>query len=204
MTVFGGYNDTQSFADVWVLSNANGLGGTPAWTKLSTSGGTPNGVGNGTAVYDPVNNIMIVFGGVNFASTAGTNAVWALSHANGLGGAPHWTNIVANGATGSPSKRLVHTAVYDVANNRMIIFGGSAFTTTAFPGYNDAWVLANANGLAGTPVWTNLNPTGIKPAVRYDHAAAYDAVNNVMIVFSGVNLDAQFYITWVLSHANGL
>jgi hypothetical protein len=34
------------------------------------------------------------------------NAVWTLSHANGLGGTPQWTNIVANGAAGSPPLRF--------------------------------------------------------------------------------------------------
>ena len=204
MIIFAGYDLTQSFNDVWVLSNANGLGGTPAWTKLSPSGGPPKGIGSSSAVYDPVNNIMTVFGGLNSTFTADTNAVWTLSHANGLGGTPHWTNIVANGATGSPVRRSTHTAVYDAANNRMTIFGGLNDFAAGFLGYNDAWVLANANGLGGTPIWTKLNPTGTKPAVRFDHTAVHDAVNNLMIVFAGINPDAQFYITWVLSDVNGL
>ena len=41
-----------------------------------------------------------------------------------------------------PSPRNVHSAVYDTATNRMIIFGagGNGFS-------NDVWVLTNANGL---------------------------------------------------------
>jgi len=115
-------------SDVWVLSHANGLGGTPAWTKLLPSGGPPSGVAGSSAVYDPTNNIMTVFAGINHAATAATNGAWTLSHANGVGGTPQWTNIVANGAAGSPAKRESPTAVYDVANNRMIIFGGRSFT----------------------------------------------------------------------------
>lgn len=111
---------------------------------------------------------------------------------------------MANGATGSPYRRDTHTAAYDVTHNRMIIFGGAPFSCPGFWGFNDAWVLANANGLGGTSTWTKLNPTGIKPGIRFDHAAVYDAVNNLLIVFAGVNLDAQFYITWVLSDASGL
>ena len=199
MTIFGGETPNDS----WVLSNANGMGGTPAWTKLSPTGGPPKGTVAASAVYDPANNIMTVFGGAN-PLIADTNAVWTLSHANGLGGTPHWTNIVANGALGSPAKRDAHTATYDVANNRMTIFGGLNEFASGFVGFNDAWVLSNANGLGGTPAWTKLNPTGVKPGVRWFHTAVYDAVNNLMIVFAGVNLDAQFYITWVLSDANGL
>ena len=204
MTIFGGSTLTQSLSDVWVLSNANGLGGTPTWTQLTPSGGPPQGVYAASAVYDAVNNIMIVFGGSNFAVTKDTNAVWTLSHANGLGGTPQWTNIVPNGAPGSPSKRSNQTAAYDAANNRMIIFGGLNDFSTGFAGYNDTWVLDNANGIGGPSVWTRLNPTGTKPGVRWNHTAVYDAANNLLMVFAGINTEAQFYITWVLSHANGL
>jgi hypothetical protein len=205
MTIFGGGDNTQSFSDVWVLSNANGLGGTPVWTQLSPGGAAPMGVFASSAVYDPANNIMTVFGGLNLAGTAATNGVWTLSHANGLGGAPQWTNIVANGKAGSPPKRAAHTAVYDVANNRMIIFGGTAFSGKfSFSGYNDIWVLAFANGLGGTPAWTKLKPPGLAPGPRVAHTAVYDAINNRMMVLSGDNADAVYYVVWVLSHANGL
>src|SRR5713226_4124806 len=118
---------------------------------------------------------------------------------------PQWTNIVANSAAGSPTKRISHTAVYDTANNRMIIFGGEAFSGRfSISGFNDVWVLANANGLGGTPVWTRLKPSGLAPGTRFGHTAVYDAINNRMMVFGGENLDAVFYVTWVLSHANGL
>jgi hypothetical protein len=205
MIIFGGGNLTLDFSDVWVLSNANGLGGTPAWTHLSPGGSPPTGVFSSSAVYDPANNIMTVFGGANLPFTAYSNGVWTLSHANGLGGTPQWTNIVANGAPGSPAKREAHTAVYDTANNRMIIFGGAAFSgPSSISGFNDVWVLTNANGLGGTPVWTRLRVSGLAPGTRFSHTAVYDAINNLMMVFGGENLDAAYYITWVLSDANGL
>jgi hypothetical protein len=34
----------QVFNDVWVLTNANGLGGTPAWLELTPTGGPPQHV----------------------------------------------------------------------------------------------------------------------------------------------------------------
>jgi hypothetical protein len=205
MIVFGGGDLTQNFSDAWVLSNANGLGGTPVWTQLSPGGLLPKGVRGSSAVYDPANNIMTVFGGENLARTASSNGVWTLSHANGLGGAPQWTNIVADGTAGSPTKRWEHTAVYDTANNRMIVFGGGALSgQAAYGGFNDIWVLANANGLGGTPVWTRLKPSGVAPGTRYSHTAVYDATNNRMMVFGGENADAVYYVVWVLSHANGL
>ena len=132
--------------------------------------------------------------------TADTNGVWTLSHANGVGGTPQWTNIVANGAAGSPAKRESPTAVYDVANNRMIILGGGPLSGGSF---NDVWVLTNANGL-GTPAWTKLRPTSVLPGTRYFTSAVYDAINNQMMVFAGTNDEAAYLVTWVLSDANGL
>lgn len=146
---------------------------------------------------------MTVFAGVNSAVTAVTNGVWTLSHANGVGGTPQWTNIVANGAPGSPAKRQDSPAVYDVANNRMMIFGGDSFTFP-FGGFNDVWVLSHANGLGGTPAWVKLRPTGVLPGTRYFHTAVYDAINNQMMVFGGDNNEAVYFVTWVLSDANGL
>jgi hypothetical protein len=205
MTIFAGSNDAQDFRDVWVLSHANGLGGAPAWTQLSPSGTAPLSSYFPSAVYDSVNNIMTVFGGANAADTACVNGVWTLSHANGLGGTPQWTNTVANGAAGSPSKRFIHSAVYDPASNRMIIFGGDAFAGTAsYTGFNDVWVLTSANGMGGASTWIKLNVSGLKPGTRGGHTAVYDATNNKMMVFAGGNFDANFYDTWVLSHANGL
>jgi hypothetical protein len=143
---------------------------------------------------------MTVFAGINHAVTTDTNGVWTLSHANGMGGTPQWTNIVANGAPGSPAKRESPTAVYDVTNNRMIIFGGGPLLGGSF---NDVWVLSHANGL-GTPAWTKLRPTGVLPGARFFTSAVYDAINNLMMVFAGDNDEALYLVSWVLSDANGL
>jgi len=209
LIVFGGGSGSTIFTDVWVLSNANGLGGAPAWSQLSPGGAPPPGGYNASAVYDSTNNILIVFAGYNLAPKSPLgfvlyNGVWTLAHANGLGGAPHWTNIGANGAPGAPGKRNGGTAVYDSGNNRMIIFGGGSFTPEEAPGYNDTWVLSGANGLAGTPVWTKLRPSGAAPGQRGSLPAVYDAANNRMVIFAGASDDAQYYSAWVLTGANGL
>jgi Kelch motif len=211
LIIFGGNNEVQTFDDVWVLSNANGLGGTPAWTQLSPSGGPPLGVDGSSAVYDSAHNTMIVFAGSYFTqkhSVKVTNAVWTLSHANGLGGTPRWKNIVANGAAGSPAKRASHSAIYDAANNRMTIFGGESQGTSSFPlpDLADLWVLINANGLGGKPTWTKLRPTATgKPPSRRDvPTVVYDASNNRMILFAGEDYDAVYFSPWILTDANGL
>src|SRR6266478_8550976 len=42
--------------DLWVLTNANGQGGTPAWIQLTPTGGPPPPRFLHATVYDPVNN----------------------------------------------------------------------------------------------------------------------------------------------------
>jgi hypothetical protein len=204
MIVYGGDNQQVTFSDTWVLSNANGLGGTPAWTQLFPSGGPPKGQDSPSLVYDSTNNILIEFAGTGSDFGADTNSVWTLSHANGLGGSPVWKKTMANGAAGAPPKRDGHVAAYDAANNRMIIFGGNANTATGFPQLNDAWVLAHANGIGGKPQWRKLRPSGIKPGGRTAHVGGYDAANNRLIIYGGGSWDADFFSTWVLTGANGL
>ena len=199
----GGGNGCATFPDVWVLSHANGLGGTPNWTQLSTTGGPPPGQYFSTAVYDSANNVLTVFGGTGLlGTTCGlTNAVWALSHANGTGGTPVWTNLVPQGAPGAPSNRQATFAIYESSSNTMTIFGGSARNKAL----NDSWVLSHANGIGGTSTWTKLSPSGQqKPvaATRWNNGGI-DSVNNRMIMFGGGFSEGPLWSTWVLTDANG-
>jgi hypothetical protein len=184
----------QTYSDAWVLTNANGLGGTPAWTQLSTVGGPPPGQDNATGIYDSVTNRLVVFGGIPNQGFHATNAVWVLSNANGHGGTPTWTNLVAEGAPNSPPVRASATAVYDVNSNRMFVFGGASDTTS----YNDTWVLVNANGLGGIPAWTHLTPNGGLPMARSRAAGGFDVSSDRMILFGGESASGNFLNdTWV-------
>jgi hypothetical protein len=211
MIVYSGEtnNGNTAFSDVWVLSNANGLGGTPAWTQLSPTG-TPDAIDGNTAVYDPSSNKMIVFSGGDFL-----NSVWTLSNANGLGGTPVWTNLIPNGTAGSPAGRWTAQAIYDSTNNRMTIYGGNIDAGITSPSdydyvaAGDVWVLTNANGSGGSPTWTQLHPKvagdkNIPPAPREFFSAVYDTTTNSMIVFGGETIEGIYLSSWVLSHANGL
>jgi hypothetical protein len=210
MIVYSGEGaGSVSLSDVWVLSNANGLGGTPAWTQLSPTGSTPDAKDESAAVYDPTTNTMTVFGGYSFV-----NSVWTLSNANGLTGTPAWKNIIANGAAGAPRARYGAQAIYDPASNRMTIFGGVGDFGPTNPDldvgmFNDVWVLANANGSGGAPSWTQLHPKfngdGVMtPGARMWFSTVRDPNTNSMIIFGGIAFEAAYGSPWVLSHANGL
>jgi hypothetical protein len=199
----GGGSVCSTFPDVWVLSHANGLGGTPNWIQLSTSGGPPPGQYFSTAVYDSTNNVLTVFGGIGLLGTQCgqlTNAVWALSHANGTGGAPVWTNLVPQGTQGAPSNRQATFAIYEPDTNTMTIFGGS----TTNGAVNDTGVLSHANGIGGPSTWTRLafaQPIPV-PATRWNNGG-FDSVNNRMIMFGGSFSEGPLWSTWVLIDPSG-
>lgn len=179
MTIFAGQNCFSTlFNDTWVLTNANGLGGTPTWTQLATAGMPPSPREISGAGYDAGTNRMIVFGG---ASTGGLlSDVWVLTNANGLGGTSTWIQLSPSGT--GPAARSRHSTVYDPATNTLIIFGGGGAGSTEF---GDTWALSNANGVGGTPTWTQVLPSGTLPLPREGHSAVYDPVNNRLVLFGG-------------------
>ena len=202
MIVVGGVSENHvSHNEVWILSNANGVGGTPTWTLLSPTGGPLPTRGNHSAVYDPGTNRIIVFGGFpGGASDLAFGDVWVLTNANGLGGVPQWMQL---SPTGGGPNLAEHTAIYDPSTNRMTVFGGCSGTPSNCGNFvsNNVWVLTNANGLGGTPQWIQLSPGGVLPTARTLHSAVYDPSSNTMIIFGG-----NLYLndTWVLTSANGL
>ena len=208
MIVFGGLDGgsgcyaSQCLNDVWVLTHADGTGGSPVWAQLSTTGGPPSARGFQASAYDAANNRMIIFAGdPNIGFCSGTvNDTWVLANADGMGGTPTWTQLSPTG--GPPALGQGSSAVYDPATNRMTVFGGNVTACGAIS--NVVWVLTNANGLGGTPVWTQLSPTGTITAREY-HSAVYNASSNRMIVVDGCsNAACPLNEVWVLSNANGI
>lgn len=121
MIVYGGPTGTE----VWVLSNANGLGTeAPSWIKLIAAGPLP-ALHSRKPLYDPRRNVLSV------AGTTPLAGAWELSHANGLGGTPEWTHIALllprNEATPSvppPDGRTGYSEVYDSSSLTLIVCGG--------------------------------------------------------------------------------
>jgi hypothetical protein len=198
LIVFGGSNCASGYLnDVWVLSNANGQGGTAVWTQLNPSGAAPQARESGTAVYDASANTLTIYGGD--AGGSPFDDVWILSNANGNGGTPSWKQASPSGT--APAARTGHSATYDSATDRMTIFGGTTGSTTLA----DAWVLTNASGTGGTPAWQKITTTGTAPSVSY-HSAAYSASKNELYVFAGESSQDKLQANnhaFTLNGANG-
>lgn len=167
MVVFGGQDDTSILDEVWILT----LGPSPAWSQI-TPAGPPPARFNHTAVYDPGGQRMIVFGGSDGISLP-LSDVWALS----LSGAPGWSLLTP---AAGPAGRQDHSAIHDLAGQRMIIFGGDDGGVGGDAFANDSWALS----LGASPAWSLLTPAG-PPSRRSAHTAIYDAANLRMVLFSG-------------------
>ncbi|MEQ1832386.1 MAG: kelch repeat-containing protein [Candidatus Eisenbacteria bacterium] len=178
---FGGTGPNGNSNETCVLDQ----GGDPVWAVFPTPAASrPVARYGHSAVYDPVRDRMLVFGG---NSTSGVrNDVWSLS----LSDPPNWTQPGTLGTP--PPPRWGAAAIYDPVRDRLLIMGGN----TSAGRLNDVWELA----LSGTPTWTQLTPTGTPPSTRWGHSGVYDAVNDRMLVFGGSTTPASNQL-WALSLA---
>jgi hypothetical protein len=175
MILYGGYDGTNTFSDVWGLSTA-----TQRWTRLTSSGSPPQRTGH-SAIYDPESDRLLLFGGNR--GTTDYSDVWAVSN---LGGTLAWTQLAPSG--GPPAARNGHSAVYDSRRDRMIIYGGTDASNQTF---GDTWAL----DLAGNQ-WSQVDDGSSGPPARSQHVAVYDSLNDRMLIFSGW---AQSDDLWALS-----
>ena len=176
--IFGG-KGPAALNNVWELS----VGGPPAWSQISPSGTPPHGRYGHSAIFDPVRNRMIIFGGTYYGPSFNLlNDVWALS----LAGPPAWTPLAPLGT--APAARYWHAAIYDPVRDRMLVFGGNGGSRL-----NDVWELS----LSGTPTWTQLSPGGTPPSARDGASAIYDPVRDRMVLFGGYST-TYLRDTWAL------
>jgi hypothetical protein len=105
--------------ELWELR----LDGNGAWRRLDPPGPRPSAREEHCAIYDPVHQEMLIYGGVGIGTDYGRSQIvalhdaWALS----LGESPQWRSL---GAGPDRSGRWGHRAIYDPAGSRMIVSGG--------------------------------------------------------------------------------
>ena len=180
LLVFGGQDAISgSLNDVWELS----LSGNPAWRTITPAGSPPSARYGHTAIYDPIRDRVVVFGGYD-AKTGSRNDTWELS----LSGTPAWKALDPSGH--HPAGRHGHTAIYDAAKDRMVVFGGR----DGYAARNDVWMLS----LAGQPKWSATAHSDSAPSVRSSHATVYDPAHNRMVLFGGTDAGPADDV-WALS-----
>ncbi|HEU4365894.1 MAG TPA: kelch repeat-containing protein [Candidatus Krumholzibacteria bacterium] len=152
-----------------------------SWTELTPAAGPPAPAArrNASAILDPVDNRMVIFGG--FAATF-TNDIWAFDLDTNT-----WENLTPAPGPPAPAPRLFPASVYDPHGHRMITWSGQG------PGvfFNDVWAFdLDAN------TWSQFTPTGGPPNIRYGVGYAWDPLARDLVTFAGFTNQGRFDDVW--------
>lgn len=115
---------------------------------------------------------MIVFGGQD--ALGYQFDVYVLS----LGASPTWSKPSVTGP--APSGRMGHTAIYDAANQQMVVFGG-------FDGSGEMSDVQFMSLPSSPPFSWLPTPVNSGPVKRTEHAALYDGLRQQMVIFGGLD-----------------
>jgi outer membrane protein assembly factor BamB len=152
LIIFGGYSAIRGAAldDTWMVDFSSGDG---TWRQHTPGATKPAPRRSATLVYqelaDPPTRRMILFGGYN--ATTNFNDVWAFDLREGHEG---WSKLTPCNAP--PLPRDGHTAVYDAAHGRMIVYGGWYRVRTDTT-VGDTWAL---DLTPGAECWSELHAGG--------------------------------------------
>lgn len=165
---FGGYGPEPGYSnEAWSLS----LSGLARWSHLAPEGPRPAARTFPSAIYDPIRDRMIVFGGV---SSRTPDDVWALS----MSDPPAWTRLATTGI--GPTGRYRHFAAYDALRDRMLVFAGQRDTTSEYASPREIWALS----LSGIPAWSEITPAISPFHSGASQATVYDPVRDRLVAFA--------------------
>src|SRR5262249_38281130 len=187
LLLFGGFDfhwgEFLSYDDVWALS----LNGAPRWTRLPTLGPSPSPRALHSAVYDPVNDGMLVYGGfaIQGVHAEPTHELWKFS----LRGDPAWKLLDAEG---SSPPLIGEDMVFDSSRRRMLVrTGGGNFDGAT-------WEL-DLDPLR----WEWLPTEGGSTLGRGGESVAYDPVRDRLAECGGTDPDGARSDVWSLEFSAG-
>lgn len=164
LLVNGGLNN--SLNDTWEFDLT-----TKTWALITTVH-APNGRTGHAMSYDPVNHVVVLFGGWHGTSGTGTNDTWTYDGTD-------WTQQNADGTGGVPNQKNYASLTYDSYRGKHYLYGGA-------DGYNNA-----VNGLweydVGANTWTFKSPSGGSPGNRYLHVPIYDSNRKKLVITGGMS-----------------
>jgi hypothetical protein len=162
-----------------VLAFAAADASAQTWDELTPGAGSaPAGRRNASAIHDPVDNRMVIFGG--FSNTF-LNDIWAFDLDTET-----WEDLTPVSGP-MPTPRLTPASIYDANNHRMITWSGQG--QGAF--FNDVWAFDLT-----TETWSQFSPTGGPPNVRYGVGYAWDPVAQELVTFAGFTNLGRFDDVW--------
>lgn len=175
MVLFGGRTGVETRTAVKRIHGLDLAASPVAWASADPPRG-PSARWGHSAVYDPIGQRMIVFGGTTDWRT-GRNDVYALDLSGGWDAAA-WQSLDPGGRL--PRVRYDHAAVYLPKLRWMVVYGG---TRNGSDVLDDLQVLDLATD---PPAWIAVTPTGTAPpALAYLAGAASSMAGDDMAVFYG-------------------
>lgn len=138
--------------------------GQGSWTRVMSPVSPPSSSERITTVYDAAHDRLLLL--------RDEWDLWVLP----LGQDGSWQSVPTSGEP--PDVVRFHSVVLDTKEDRFLVFGG---ITAGGLRSNGVWVLSLKDG----PRWSRLVPAGTSPAARSHHGAAYDPLNDRMIVVGG-------------------
>jgi hypothetical protein len=152
------------------------------WTTYPTPPNYPGPVDPGLA-SDPVNDVMVLFGGcAELNCSTGTNETWT-------GTAAGWKIVPGNLA---PSPRYQAQMAWDPADGYVLLFGGFGCLDPPVcdrtGALNDTWAFKD-----GT--WNPVVPSGSSPPPTVQGGLAFDPSDGVMVLYGGLGCSAAC-ATW--------
>jgi hypothetical protein len=150
---------------------------TDTWTQMVTSGQGPSARVSASAIFDPTQNRLVLFGGNS--SSGGVNYIphndtYALDLATAT-----WTQLQTAGA---PSPRLFAAPAYDSKRHAMIIVHGGDQNAFIGPFLGDTWSLDLAS-----LQWTQIDAgtPSQSPDRRIWGRAVYSSAKDRIVLFGG-------------------
>lgn len=165
VVLFGGtYQDSNSYTsygDTWMYDPVTNI-----WTEISLQQ-HPAARSSHSLVYDPVNQKIILFGGVDINDNW-RDDTWIFDSQTIT-----WTQVFPET---NPPVRGSASTYYDPHSKRIILFGGYRQSGAHL---DDTWAYNYSDNS-----WINLDPS-LKPTGRYGATMVYDPINQRGFMFGG-------------------
>lgn len=169
--LFGGWDGSTQFNDVWEMTLPSKVNPVPQIRKLDPSGTLPGARRTHVLEYDSTNDRLIMFGGYDGADLGDT---WELDFSTSRDGV--W-NELSFGT--SPDARAQPASTIDNSAGVMYLVCGWGASR-----FNDVWEL---DLTSGSESWSQIiaNDASPSPERRSDPAVIHDSENGRLILFGG-------------------
>lgn len=141
-----------------------------AWTKRGDVAGAGNGRNGHDLVYDSINKVTVLTGGIYGRGPEGDSDTWTYD------GTSSWVEKVAPDAGYLPG-RWLHATAFDSDRGKVVLFGGASLSYSET--FSDIWEYDGTS-------WVQMTPSGPVPTRRHESAMAYDSVRKVTVVYGGM------------------